>query len=74
MSRSSRARDFLSPGKSTDRPASNTNTAWRHSVSPMTNPDLYSIVALCTIAVLTLTYLIFRFPDLGALIERYNQF
>ena len=40
MSLSSRARDFLSPGKSTDRPASNTNTAWRHSVSPMTNPDL----------------------------------
>jgi hypothetical protein len=74
VSLASRVRDFLSPDKSTDRPGSNTNTAWRHSVSPMTNPDLHSIVALCTIAILTLTNLFFRFPDLGALIERYNQF
>jgi hypothetical protein len=74
MAFSWRAPDFPPRVNPTDRPGSNTYTAWRHLVSKMKNPDLHSVVALCTIIVLTLTNLIFRFPDLGALIERYNQF
>jgi hypothetical protein len=64
-----RPRDSLV--KSTNRPANRAKTAL---VATTTNPDLIAIVALCAIVLLTMINVILRFPDLGALIERYNQF
>jgi hypothetical protein len=40
----------------------------------MTNSDLMARVALCAITLLIMINVISRFPNLGALIERYNQF
>jgi hypothetical protein len=65
--------DFLPLVKS-DRPANSTKTQWHQFTTTMTNPDLIAMVALCAIALLTMINVILRFPNLGALIERYNQF
>jgi hypothetical protein len=40
----------------------------------MTHRDPTPIVALCAIAALATLNMVLRFPDLGALIERFNQF
>jgi hypothetical protein len=47
---------------------------WRQLVAVITDRELTTITALCTIALLIALNLILRFPDLGALIEQYNQF
>ena len=38
------------------------------------NPDLPMIIAFCLLGLVLSLSLILRFPDLGALIEQYNQF
>jgi hypothetical protein len=49
-------------------------TVWHRFVATITNPDLLTIIAICAIGLLITINVILRFPDLGALIERYNQF
>ena len=51
----------------------------RHNILAFrSNPDLIAVVTFATIGLLAtilfLVYLPLRFPDLGALIEQYNQF
>jgi hypothetical protein len=65
-----KAHDFLLPTKSTGSPAS----SFRRAVSATLTPDLLAIVAFCLIGLLLALNMILRFPDLGAVIEQYNQF
>jgi hypothetical protein len=50
------------------------NESWHRTYEALTNPDVQSIVAFCLIGLLLTLNVMFRFPDLGALIAQYNQF
>ncbi len=54
--------------------AKTTGTAWHRLLAAISKPNSITIVALCTIGLLTMLNVMLRFPDLGSLIERYNQF
>jgi hypothetical protein len=43
-------------------------------LAAISKPDFVTIIAFCTIGLLTTLNLILRFPDFGAIIEQYNQF
>jgi hypothetical protein len=43
-------------------------------ITVITDLNLQANVALCLIGFLLILYFILRFPDLGSLIEQYNQF
>jgi uncharacterized membrane protein YdfJ with MMPL/SSD domain len=49
-------------------------TRWDRFVTRTTNPDLLAVVVFCVIGLLIFLNFILRFPDLGALLEQYNQF
>jgi hypothetical protein len=51
-----------------------TETAQSRLITVITDLNLQATVALCLIGFLLTLYFILRFPDLGALIEQYNQF
>jgi hypothetical protein len=57
--------------KTTDRYIDRAERSWRELI---TDPDLNAVVAFSLIGVLLALNLMFRFPDLGALIAQYNQF
>jgi hypothetical protein len=46
----------------------------RRILIAVTNPDLQTIVAFSLIGLLVTLNVLFRFPDLGAIIAQYNQF
>jgi hypothetical protein len=46
--------------------------SWR--VRTFIDPDLIAIAQFCVIGLLVTLIAIFSFPDLGAIIEQYNQF
>jgi hypothetical protein len=48
--------------------------AWYRLLAAISKPDFITIVAFCTIGLLTTLNVILRFPNLGSLIELYNQF
>jgi hypothetical protein len=50
------------------------NGPWQRIFTVVTNPDLQAILALSLIGLLLTLNIMFRFPDLGALIAQYNQF
>jgi hypothetical protein len=56
------------------RPTQITETARSQLITVITDLNLQAVVALCLINFLPTLYFILRFPDLGALIEQYNQF
>jgi uncharacterized membrane protein YdfJ with MMPL/SSD domain len=58
----------------TNRQAKKTGIEWTRLVTAIANPDLHAVVAFCLIGILLALNLILRFPDLGAIIEQYNQF
>jgi len=60
--------------RSASQPTKSAKTVWHQVVAKITNPDLIMIVAFCAIGLLITLNVILRFPDLGALIESYNQF
>jgi hypothetical protein len=60
--------------KPASRRVKSAGTVWHRLVTAITNPDLIMIVAFCAIGLLTTINVMLRFPDLGALIERCNQF
>ena len=47
---------------------------WQRILTVVTNPDLQLVVAFSLIGLLLTLNVMFRFPDLGALIAQYNQF
>jgi hypothetical protein len=63
-----------SPTKPASRRTQRTETVRSQLITVMTDLNLQAVVALCLIGFLLTLYFILRFPDLGALIEQYNQF
>ncbi len=51
-----------------------TDKSWRRLYTTVTDPDLQMIVAFCLIGLLLTLNVMLRFPDVGAIIEQYNQF
>ena len=51
-----------------------TETVWSRLIAVITDRDLHAVVAFCLIGLLLVLNFILRFPDLGAVIEQYNQF
>ena len=47
---------------------------WQRILIAVTNPDLQAVVAFSLIGLLLTLNVMFRFPELGALIAQYNQF
>ncbi len=47
---------------------------WQRILTAVTNPDLQAVLAFSLIGLLLTLNVMFRFPDLGALIAQYNQF
>ena len=47
---------------------------WQQFLTAVTNPDLHLVLALSLIGLLLTLNIMFRFPDLGAIIAQYNQF
>jgi hypothetical protein len=54
--------------------AKTTGTAWYRLPAAISNPNFITIAAFWAIGLLTMLNVMLRFPDLGSLIERYNQF
>ena len=52
----------------------NANESWLRVYAVLTDPDLQIVAAFCLIGLLLMLNLIFRFPDMGAVIAQYNQF
>jgi hypothetical protein len=49
-------------------------TSWDRLVTAISNPQFLMIVALCTLGLLVTLIFTLRVPELGAVIEQYNQF
>ena len=47
---------------------------WQRILIAVTNPDLQAVVAFSLIGLLLTLNVMFRFPELGALVAQYNQF
>jgi hypothetical protein len=54
--------------------AKSASESWHRAYAVLTDPELQIIVAFCLIGLLLTLNLIFRFPDMGAVIAQYNQF
>jgi hypothetical protein len=74
MSQSPVIRKLQPLEKSKGRRVDETPNQWPRLFAIFTNPDLPTIIAFCLLGLLLTLNLILRFPDLGALIEQYNQF
>lgn len=63
-----------SPTKATTCRTQRAEIVQSQLITVITDLNLQAAVALCLIGFLLTLYFILRFPDLGALIEQYNQF
>ncbi|MGB6662692.1 MAG: hypothetical protein WBE90_27330 [Xanthobacteraceae bacterium] len=59
---------------STSHRTQRTETVRSRLITVITDRDLHAVVAFCLIGLLLALNFIHRFPDLGAVIEQYNQF
>lgn len=53
---------------------SSQSPAWSSFVAAIKGPDFLVVAALCLVGLLLTLYFMFRYPDVGALIEQYNLF
>jgi hypothetical protein len=60
--------------ESTRRQAQEPEMVWSEFTTIMTDPSLQAVTAFSLIGFLLTLNFILRFPDLGILIEQYNQF
>jgi hypothetical protein len=67
-------RELQQNTRPTGRYLNTDETRWAKFAAMTSNPDLLVVVAFCVVGVLAAFYFAFRFPDLGAMIEQYNQF
>ena len=74
MSQSPVIRKLQPLEKSKGRHVDETPSQWPRLFAIFTNPDLPTIIAFCLLGLLLTFSLILRYPDFGAVIERYNQF
>jgi hypothetical protein len=49
-------------------------TSWDRFITAINNPQFLVIVAFCALGLLISLIFMLRFPELGAVIEQYNQF
>jgi hypothetical protein len=54
--------------------ARSANDSWQRLYAALTDHDVQIVAAFCLIGLLLTLNLIFRFPDMGAVIAQYNQF
>jgi hypothetical protein len=54
--------------------ARSANESWQRFYAALTDSELQVVAAFCLIGLLLTLNLIFRFPDMGAVIAQYNQF
>jgi hypothetical protein len=62
---------YVHPAEKPRQPA---EKPWQRILIAVTNPDLQAVVAFSLIGLLLTLNVMFRFPDLGAIIAQYNQF
>ena len=56
------------------RPLQPPETSWDRFIAAINDPKLLVIVAICALGLLITLNFMLRFPELGAVIEQYNQF
>ena len=74
MSQSPVVRKLQTLEKSNSRNVNEAPSQWREFLAIFSNSDLPMIIAFCLLGLLLTLSLMLRFPDLGAVIEQYNQF
>jgi hypothetical protein len=62
------------PAKAAGRLDGTVNNTRHRTITRIMTPDLLVVVAFCLIGLLLMLNMMFRFPDLGAVIEQYNRF
>jgi len=61
-------------GKIANRRKWEAEARWSQLATPITVFDLHTVIASCVIGLLLAVNLALRFPELGAVIEQFNQF
>ena len=74
MSQSPVIRQLQTLEKSKGHNVNEAPNRWSEFLAIFSNPELPMIVAFCLLGLLLTFSLILRYPDLGAVIEQYNQF
>ncbi len=74
MSQSPVIRKLQTLEKSKGRHVDEAPSRWPEFLAIFSNSNLPMIIAFCLLGLLLTLSFILRFPDLGALIEQYNQF
>jgi hypothetical protein len=74
MSQSPVIRKLQTLEKSKGHNVNEARSRWSEFLAIFSNPDLPMVIAFCLLGLLLTLTLILRFPDLGAVIEQYNQF
>ena len=74
MSHSSQRRELQTQGNPAGRRIKAWETPYHRLVATLTDPYLIAVVTFCVLGLLVALNVILRFPNLGALIEQYNQF
>jgi hypothetical protein len=74
MSQSPVIRELQTLEKSKGQNVNEAPSRWSEFLAIFTSPELPMIIAFCLLGLLLTFSLILRFPDLGAVIEQYNQF
>jgi hypothetical protein len=69
-----RIRELQALAKAKSKYVHPADKSWQRVFTAVTNPDLHAVVALCLIGLLLTLSIMFRFPELGAIIAQYNQF
>jgi hypothetical protein len=56
------------------RPSRSPHTAWNSVIAAVNGPDFLVVAALCLLGLLLTLSFMFRYPEVGQLIEQYNLF
>jgi hypothetical protein len=74
MNEQPRIREFQALAKGKSKYVHPADEPWQRIFTAVTNPGLQLTLALSLIGILLTLYIMFRFPDLGAVIAQANQF
>jgi hypothetical protein len=74
MNTQSKVRKLQRLAKGKSKRAHPPEKPWQRILIAVTNPDLQAVVAFSLIGLLLTLNVMFRFPDLGAIIAQYNQY
>jgi hypothetical protein len=74
MNEQPRVRKLQATAKAKSKYVHPAKEPWQRILAAVTNPDLQAVVALSLIGLLLTLNVMFRFPELGAIIVQYSQF